>query len=315
VDQWLARDAKQVSTRTLQELRSILKRSIARAQARDKVKRNVVLLCELPKGRPGRPSMSLTLDQAVAVLDAADTAKAWLRAYITLSLLTGARTEELRGLTWAHLVAFDTNRNTWAPVREAGWAHEEFAIYVWRSVRRGGDTKTVKSRRMLELPQRCVVALRSLREQQVITRKAVGSQWQDNDLVFATRTGTGLRAGNVQREFCRVIVKAGLHGATWLGGCGRASCRCCPTAACRSSRSPGWWDMPAPRLRNRCTGSRSARSSRTARSQWIGSSLMRAPRHSRPVGHSSNAKGRVLDRIRPLSWVGDTGFEPVTSSV
>jgi hypothetical protein len=69
VDQWLAREAKQVSTRTLQELRSILKRSIARAQARDKVKRNVVLLCELPKGRPGRPSKSLTLDQAVAVLE------------------------------------------------------------------------------------------------------------------------------------------------------------------------------------------------------------------------------------------------------
>jgi integrase len=98
VDQWLAREATQVSTRTLQELRSILKRSIARAQARDKVKRNVVLLCELPKGRPGRPSKSLTLDQAVAVLEAADTAKIWLRAYVTLSLLTGARTEELRGL-------------------------------------------------------------------------------------------------------------------------------------------------------------------------------------------------------------------------
>ncbi|GAA4490489.1 hypothetical protein GCM10023191_022730 [Actinoallomurus oryzae] len=75
MDQWPARKAKQVSTRTLQELRSILKRSVARAQVRDKVKRNVVLLCQLPKGRPGRPSKSLTLDQAVAVLTTADTAK------------------------------------------------------------------------------------------------------------------------------------------------------------------------------------------------------------------------------------------------
>src|SRR3569833_1558824 len=215
VEQWLARKAKQVSTRTLQELRSILKRSVARAQARDKVKRNVVLLCELPKGRPGRPSKSLTLDQAVAVLDAAETAKPWLRAYITLSLLTGARTEELRGLVWAHVVAFDHDRQAWLPVRDVGWDQDEFAIYVWRSVRRSEDTKPAKSRRPLKLPQRCVAALRTLWERQEIARQAAGDRWHDNDLVFATRTGTGLSAGNVRREFRRVIVKAGLVGTEW----------------------------------------------------------------------------------------------------
>jgi integrase len=200
---------------TGRELRSILKRSVARAQARDKVKRNVVLLCELPKGRPGRPSKSLTLDQAVAVLDAAETAKPWLCAYITLSLLTGARTEELRGLIWAHLVAFDRDTAAWLPVSEAAWDHDEFAIYVWRSVRRTGDTKTAKSRRTLKLPQRCVAALRALWERQAVARQAAGDRWEDNDLVFATRTGTGLSAGNVRREFRRVIVKAGLVGPEW----------------------------------------------------------------------------------------------------
>jgi integrase len=101
------------------------------------------------------------------------------------------------------------------PVREAGWDHEEFAIYVWRSVRLSGDTKTVLSRRTLMLPQRCVVALRGLWERQAVARKAAGDLWQDNDLVFATRTGTGLSAGNVRREFRRVIVKAGLVGTDW----------------------------------------------------------------------------------------------------
>ena len=57
--------------RTLQEVRSVLKRAITRAQARDKVKRNVVLLCEIPQGRQGRPSKSLTLPQAESLLDAA----------------------------------------------------------------------------------------------------------------------------------------------------------------------------------------------------------------------------------------------------
>src|SRR5262249_13876309 len=39
--------------------------------ARDKVKRNVVLLCEIPLGGTGRPSKSLKLPQAEALLDAA----------------------------------------------------------------------------------------------------------------------------------------------------------------------------------------------------------------------------------------------------
>jgi hypothetical protein len=47
VDRWLADKAKTLSTNTLQNLHSILKRSITRAQARDRVKLNVVLLCDM----------------------------------------------------------------------------------------------------------------------------------------------------------------------------------------------------------------------------------------------------------------------------
>lgn len=101
VDRWLGDKAQVLSTRTLQEVRSVLKRSITRAQARDKVKRNVVLLCEVPQGRKGRPSKSLTLAQAEALLDAARNTS--LHAYIVLSLLTGARTEELRNLRFRHM--------------------------------------------------------------------------------------------------------------------------------------------------------------------------------------------------------------------
>jgi hypothetical protein len=54
-----------VSTDTLAKLLSILRQSIRRAQARDLVQRNVALLCEAPKGTVGRPSKSLSLEQAV----------------------------------------------------------------------------------------------------------------------------------------------------------------------------------------------------------------------------------------------------------
>src|SRR2546429_2969238 len=101
VDRWLAAKAKTLSTRTLQELHACLNRSVNRAMARDKVKRNVVALCAIPTGQAGRPSKSLTLEQAKALVAAAEGTR--LHAYVVVSLLTGARTEELRALTWDHV--------------------------------------------------------------------------------------------------------------------------------------------------------------------------------------------------------------------
>src|SRR5438132_1645639 len=50
-----------------------LKRAIRHAEANDLVSRNVAVLADTPKGQEGRPSKSLTLDQAVAVITAART--------------------------------------------------------------------------------------------------------------------------------------------------------------------------------------------------------------------------------------------------
>ena len=197
VDKWLVDKAQIVSTRTLREVRSVLKRAITCAQARDKVKRNVVLLCDIPQGRTGRPSKSLTLVQAEALLAAAENSS--LHAYIVLSLLTGARTEELRPLTWAY-VDLDSD----PPF-----------IMVWRSVRAGGETKTRKSRRTLKLPQRCVDVLRNHRSRQNQIRQAAGSRWEDNDLVFPSRVGTPADASHVRRSFRKVVAAAGLDPNEW----------------------------------------------------------------------------------------------------
>jgi hypothetical protein len=50
-----------------------------------------------------------------------------------VSLLTGARTEEMRALRWTHIVALDPANGKRRPVTEVGWEHERFAIRVWRS--------------------------------------------------------------------------------------------------------------------------------------------------------------------------------------
>ena len=75
--------------------------------------------------------------------------------------VTGARTEELRALTWAHV----------------DLENEPPTIMVWHSVRATGDTKTRKSRRTLELPQRCADALRRHRENQDKIRTDTSATW------------------------------------------------------------------------------------------------------------------------------------------
>lgn len=127
-------------------------------------------------------------------------------AYIVLSLLIGARTEELRALTWSHV---DLEG------RPGASPSVPPSIMVWRSVRASGDTKTRKSRRTLALPMRCVAALRFHRELQQAQRQAAGRRWQDNDLVFASLTGTERNANNVRRSFRIIARRAGLDEQEW----------------------------------------------------------------------------------------------------
>ena len=212
VDDWLDGLTGKLSTRSLQTVHWTLKRAIRQAQARDRVLRNVAELVTTPKGTAGRPSKALTLDQARAVLEHAKASP--LHAYVVLSIMTGVRTEEARALRWDHVVTWVDDETGWQPVTEAGFDHDRFAVYVWRSVRAHGDTKTERSRRTLEVPEEVATALRALHTRQAAQRLKAGEDWQVRNLVFCTRTGTALDAGNVRRSF-RAITKAARLGEDW----------------------------------------------------------------------------------------------------
>src|SRR5215218_10156390 len=171
---------------------------------------------EIPTGRPGRQSKSLTPEQVDGVL--IKTAPNRLHNYIVVSLLTGGRTEELRALRWDHVHL------------DAAPPH----IEVWRSVRADGDTKTRRSRRTLALPARCVDALKKQRAQQLADRLSAGDRWQENGLVFATSVGTKMLAGNVRRDFRRALALVpGIDPSMWThASCVIRSFRCCPTREC-----------------------------------------------------------------------------------
>jgi integrase len=204
--------ASQMSTRTIQISHNVLVRAIRQAERDGLSARNVAALIKPPKGqRAGRPSKSLTLEQAMALMDAAKDTR--LEAYITLSLLTGLRTEEARALRWDHVVAWVGGQ--WEPVPETRFDHERLAVFVWRSDRAGGDTKTPRSRRTLALARRCVSALREQEARQAADRFAAGQLWQDHNLVFASTVGTPLDDHNVRRQFRKITEAAGL-GTTWV---------------------------------------------------------------------------------------------------
>ena len=131
-----------------------LTRAIRHAEARDLVGRNVALLAGTPKGQAGRPGKSLTLDQASALLAAAEGTR--MHAYTALYLATGIRTEEARALSWEHVDFGDPHASPAVPA----------SVAVWRSVRSHGDTKTEKSLRTLALPQMATDALRVHKERQ-----------------------------------------------------------------------------------------------------------------------------------------------------
>ncbi|MFC0037292.1 site-specific integrase [Actinomadura rayongensis] len=206
VEKWLESKTEVLGSDALKQLHSILNQSVKKAMARDKVKRNVVELAEIPEGRDGRPSKAMNLDQAEAVLKAAVGSS--LEAYIVLSILIGARPEELRPLTWDHV---DLDGRPAA----RGMPMEPPSINVWRSVRAKGETKTKKSRRTLAMPMRCVEALRSLKARQMAAAKKEGEEWSDTRLVFCTRNGTQRNVTNVLRDVRVVYRKAGLNPAEW----------------------------------------------------------------------------------------------------
>lgn len=199
VDRMLTARRHQLSTSTLQRVLSVLRRAIRWAEARDLVGRNVAALCTAPTGTAGRPSKSLDLEQARALLAAcADHA---LGAYVTLALLIGARNEELRALRGDHVDLTGTP-HTPIPVPPS--------IRVWRSVRATGDTKTRLSRRTLALPATAVTALTEHR-----SRMIDAGLHDQQALVFCTSNGTALDSANVRRMFRVICADAGLEPGEW----------------------------------------------------------------------------------------------------
>jgi integrase len=181
---------------TIRLVRTVLVLALSHAERRDMVVRNVARLSILPAA-PARQSRALTLSQARSLLAAASSER--LEALWVTMLLTGLRPGEALGLAWEDV--------------DLDGGH----LRVRQAVQRGvggkldlGEPKTTRSRRVLDLPNPVVEALRSHRSRQSVERLALGPAWTDSGLVFTTTTGTMLDPSNVRRAFSALTQQAGL---------------------------------------------------------------------------------------------------------
>ncbi|MDA1359815.1 site-specific integrase [Glycomyces luteolus] len=210
VDAWLEKMIEVLSTSSIKRRLGTLRRVIKFAESRNRVRRNVAALVAPPKGKEGRPSKALTLEQGKALLRASRGKP--IHAYIAMSMFTGVRTEEARPLKWQH-----THLN---PVKgqicSCGGEHSEDLpphVEVWRSVRMGADTKTPKSRRTIALPEFVVEILTEHQEQQQKTRADRGWKSEGIVYVFGTRYDTAQQAQVIRDQFRSVVAKAGIRGS------------------------------------------------------------------------------------------------------
>ncbi|MGW4792249.1 site-specific integrase [Nonomuraea sp. NPDC004297] len=165
VDKWLAGKTSELGTRSLKLIHGVLNRSVKSAMRRDKVKRNVVDLCDVPEKTRRTSLQGPDADSSSRRPDAGGTGR---RAHASLHSPLPADRRSHGGAEGAPLVT-----------------------------------------------QRCVAALRLLKDTQDIAQEEAGKRWKVTDLVFCTRTGTPVTAHNVRRDFRKVVEAAGLTGREW----------------------------------------------------------------------------------------------------
>ncbi|TVR25561.1 MAG: site-specific integrase [Ilumatobacter sp.] len=167
------------------------------------------------------PAARVGMPRAIAKTDRQRDAEAWteeeLQAFLAtttdhrwgpplrLCVLYGLRRSELLGLTWS---AVDLKRKT---VRIEQALIEVHGRPEW------SDGKNARSRRTFPLDASTARALKGHRTFQNEERLAAGRDWNDFDLVVATRNGRPVSPGNFDQTLERLVRAAGVRRLTSHG--------------------------------------------------------------------------------------------------
>jgi len=196
VDRFLSRKTDDgLSVSTVRRIRNVLSQALDQGIRWDLVVRNVAKLSRSPRGvRPeGR---SLSPEQAKLLLNT-------LRGHrnetlYALMLSTGLRRGEALGLQWRDL----DEENGILLVRRALTREDGHLITK--------DTKTLKSRRAVNLPTALRQQIKAHRANQNAERLKLGKAWTNSSHMFTTSVGTPIDPRNMYREFRELCREAAI---------------------------------------------------------------------------------------------------------
>ncbi len=188
--------ARGLSPRTVHHVHAVLHAALEQAVRWNCVARNVVGLVDPPKVER-REIRALSPEQVRTLLTTLKGDR-W-ETLVRVALATGMRQSELLGLKWADV--------------DLGAGVIQVRRQLSREMRLV-ETKTGRGRQ-IDLPPLAVLGLRQHRTSQNENRLLLGSEWEDNDLVFCTHEGRPLGHRNVLRAFKLVLQRAELPAVSF----------------------------------------------------------------------------------------------------
>ena len=188
----------QLSPRSVNYVHVTLHKALKQAVLDGLIPRNVADAVKPPQAR-GEEIRPLSPAQAARLLSAARGER--LEALYVVAVHAGLRQGELLGLKWPDLDL------------EGGTLSVQRSLAADRSF---NPPKRKASRRTVKLTKAAAEALKKHRARQNEERLALGSLWEDHDLVFPNRLGKPMAHNNLyQRDFKALLEKAGLSGFTF----------------------------------------------------------------------------------------------------
>ena len=196
-----------LSRRSVQICRNVLRASLADAVEEGLIPRSPAARVALPRtvAKPVKEKVIQAWEAAdVETFLAAIAEHRWAVGF-QLGVLYGLRRSEVLALRWDD---FDPKGRT-LRIDESLVAVNRGAVL--------GDAKNVRSRRLVPLSDDGVRALKRRRSEQVEERLLAGSEWEDNDLIIATRQGRLVLPRSYDRSLALIVDKAKLPRLTSHG--------------------------------------------------------------------------------------------------
>jgi integrase len=186
-----------LSPRTIRYTHNVLSSAMKQAVKWKTIIQNPCELCDLPR-QEKKEMLCLSPVETQKFLTVAKESK-WFALFLTV-IETGMRPEEYLGLQW----------------KDIDFEHRNLSVRRAAIEKKGGgfyftEPKTKKSRRKIPISNSVLIALKSHRRNQLEERMKIASEYNNNDLVFASELGTPLQRKNFTgRHFKPLLKKAEL---------------------------------------------------------------------------------------------------------